>query len=67
VHDHVPAAVEVATVVVAPDRSDENGFMSDFQMASPKQIAATIAMPAMAMTMSFLKFAPDDVDADCVG
>jgi hypothetical protein len=24
-----------------------------------------MAMPAMAMTMSFLKFAPDDVDADC--
>jgi hypothetical protein len=63
----VVVEVDVAAVVVAPDRSDENGFMSDFQMASPKQIAATITMPAMAMTMSFLKSAPADVDADCVG
>jgi hypothetical protein len=63
----VVVEVDVAAVVVAPDRSDENGFMSDFQMASPKQIAATMTMPAMAMTMSFLKSAPADVDADCVG
>jgi thiamine biosynthesis lipoprotein ApbE len=63
-----PAAVDVVeVVVVAPERIDANGFMSDFQIASPKQIAATMAMPAMAMTMSFLKVAPDDVDADCVG
>jgi hypothetical protein len=34
---------------------DENGFHSGFQIASPKQIAATRAMPAIAMTMSFLK------------
>jgi hypothetical protein len=53
--------VEAADVVVPPDRSDAKGFRSDFQMASPKQIAATITMPAMAMTMSFLKFAPADV------
>jgi hypothetical protein len=59
--------VDVAEVVVAPDRSDENGFISGFQIASPKQIAATTAMPAIAMTMSFLKFAPADGDADCVG
>jgi hypothetical protein len=63
----VVVEVDVAAVVVAPDRSDENGFMSDFQMASPKQIAATMTMPAMAMTMSFLKSSPADVDAGCVG
>jgi hypothetical protein len=56
--------VDDAVEVVA-DRSDENGFMSGFQMASPKQIAATMAMPAMAMTMSFLKFTPCALRARC--
>jgi hypothetical protein len=63
----VDVDVDVAEVVVAPERSDENGFISGFQMASPKQIAATIAMPAIAITMSFLKVSPADGDADCVG
>jgi hypothetical protein len=42
---------------------DEKGLKSGFQMASPKQIAATMAMPAMAMTMSFRKVAPGDCAA----
>jgi hypothetical protein len=58
-----PLAVLAVDVAAVSERSDENGFMSDFQMASPKQIAATMATPAMAMMMSFRKFAPVDVDA----
>jgi hypothetical protein len=59
--------VDVAEVAVAPECSDENGFISGFQMASPKQIAATMAMPAIAITMSFLKVSPADADAHRVG
>jgi hypothetical protein len=40
------------------DWKEEKGLKPGFMRASPKQIAATTTMPAMAMTMSFLKLAP---------